>query len=458
MKFSRDYLLQQLGRHATPPCYQVAFSGGLDSQVLLHALCALRDQLAAGIGAVHVHHGLHADADRWEAHCRRVCDELNVAYTSLRVDGRPAQGESPEAAARVARYQALAEWLPAQHCLLTAQHQDDQAETLLLQLIRGSGVSGLAAMPVMTALGAGQLLRPLLEMNRAALQHYADRHGLSWVEDPGNRNIAYDRNYLRHRVLPMLRQRWPSISSSLSRSAAHCAEANELTAQLARNDLLAVTGRQAETLSVTRLVALPQERQRNVLRAWLKQRSASLPSTAVLARIVNDVLHSRADASPCVRWDRYEVRRYRDEVFCLQQTPRRNTTRVLDWSLSGPLILPDKGGVLTAVAVSGAGIRRSDAMAGTLSVRWRKGGECCRPAGRGHLHSLKKMFQEQGIPPWERNRIPLIYIEDRLAMVPGFQVCEPFQAGPADPGVLIEWDRHPGQPQGRDFRLPAPDW
>jgi len=446
MKFAPDFLLQQLHRHTTPPCYQVAFSGGLDSQVLLHALCALRDRLDAGVGAVHVHHGLHADADRWEVHCQRTCEALDVAYTALRVDGLPARGESPEAAARAARYQALSEWLPARHCLLTAQHQDDQAETLLLQLLRGSGVSGLAAMPVMASLGDGYHLRPLLGVSRAALHHYATTHALSWVEDPGNLSMAYDRNYLRHQVLPLLRKRWPAVSSSLSRSAAHCAEAKDLIAQLAANDLQAARGTGAKTLFMPRLVAMPCDRQRNVLRAWLKRCGCDTPSTAVLARIVTDVFYSRADAGPCVRWDRHEVRRYRDELFCLQQTPHGETRPVLDWPLSKPLTLPAAGGVLRATRATGAGIRRAVVLAGGVTVRWRKGGERCRPAGRGHHHSLKKMFQEQGIPPWERERIPLIYVQDTLALVPGFPVCEPFQAGPAEPGVLIEWDRCAGQP------------
>ena len=446
MKFSPEHLLQQLRRHRVPPSYQVAFSGGLDSLVLLHALCALRDQLDASVAAVHVHHGLHADADEWDRHCQQVCDDLDVAYTSLRVDGRPAHGESPEAAAREARYQALAEWLPAQHCLLTAQHQDDQAETLLLQLMRGSGVSGLAAMPVMTGLGAGQHLRPLLDMTRTALHHYASAHALCWIEDPSNLSTRYDRNYLRHQVLPLLRNRWPALSSSLSRSAAHCAEANALIGQLAENDLQGVAGEQAGTLSVPALVVLPRDRQRNVLRAWLKCRSGRTPSTAVLARIVNDVLYCRPDAGPCVRWHRYEVRRYRDKVFCLQQTASLDATQALHWSLSAPLILPGTGGVLTALPVSGAGLRRTDASAAGVHVSWRKGGECCLPAGRKHHHPLKKLFQEQGIPPWERQRIPLIYIGSELAMVPGLWVCEPFQAGPAESGILISWDSGSGSP------------
>ena len=446
LKFSPNHLLQQLRRYPVPPCYQVAFSGGLDSQVLLHALCALREQPDIGVAAVHVHHGLQADADQWELHCQQVCDELNVEYTSLRVDGRPAKGESPEAAARSARYRALAEWLPAEHTLLTAQHQDDQAETLLLQLLRGSGVSGLAAMPVLMRLGAGEHLRPLLNVTRADILRYATRHDLYWIDDPSNQDTAFDRNYLRQQVLPMLRHRWPAVSSSLSRSAAHCAEADGLIGQLAESDLQAVMDEQACTLSVPDLLTLPGDRQRNVLRAWLKRCTGSTPSTAVLVRIVNDVLHSRADAGPCVRWDRYEVRRYRNAAYCLQQSERRHGADVLDWSLAEPLILPGTGGVLTATPVSGAGLRRTDASTGGVRVSWRKGGECCLPVGRGHHHSLKKLFQEQGIPPWERDRIPLIYIQDQLAMVPGLWVCEPFQAGPAEPGMLIAWDGCSGQP------------
>jgi tRNA(Ile)-lysidine synthase len=191
---------------------------------------------------------------------------------------------------------------------------------------------------------------------------------------------------------------------------------------------------------------LPRDRQRNVLRAWLKRCSGRVPSTAVLTRIVNDVLCSRPDAGPCVRWDRHEVRRYRDELFCLQQAVTRDVTQALHWTLSAPLALPGAGGVLTVTRVSGAGLRYTDASATGVYVSWRKGGECCVPAGRKHHLPLKKLFQEQGIPPWERQRIPLIYIGGELAMVPGLCVCEPFQAGPAEPGLLITWDSGSGSP------------
>jgi tRNA(Ile)-lysidine synthase len=439
MKFSPDILYQQLLLHPAP-AYRVAYSGGLDSHVLLHALVHLRDRLDVDIGAVHVNHALQADADSWEEHCRNVCAGLEVNYESLRVDARAATGESQEAAARDARYAALAAWLPAGEYLLTAQHQDDQAETLLLQLLRGSGVNGLAAMPVRGELGHGQLLRPLLGVTRRQLQAYAEENGLSWLEDPSNRDTAFDRNFLRASILPLLQERWPAVTAVLARSAAHCAEASKLLSLLGEQDLADTRAEQKDRLSLTRLIKLPLERQRNVLRYWIVQATGVAPSTAVLARILNDVLQSRLDAEPCVRWREYELRRYRDELYLLKQRSDPDATQVLQWSLPEPLSLPDAGGVLNATRQTGCGIRASAVESG-VQVSWRRGGERCLPVGRGQHHSLKKLFQEQGIPPWERSRIPLIYIGDQLAAVAGLWVCEPFHARPAEPGLLIDWQK-----------------
>ncbi len=440
MPFSPESLLQQLRRHAPAPAYWVACSGGLDSSVLLHALHAGADRLQVEIGAVHVNHGLQAHAAEWEAHCRQVCEGLGVRYVSLPVDAAAGPGESPEAAARAARYAALGRWLPAGHCLLTAQHRDDQAETLLLQLLRGSGVHGLAAMPELQTFGNGLHLRPLLEYPRSDLHAWALSRGLAWVEDPSNRDTAFDRNFLRASVMPVLRQRWPAAASSLARSAAHCAEAADLVGQLAELDLQHVQGRHTGTLSVAGLESLPAARRRNVLRHWIRSHTDVFPPAVILAHILQDVLASRQDAEPCVRCGSHEVRRYRDTLYLLsvQATPVRQQD--VAWSLNAPLSLPQAGGVLRVTPGTGCGIRQSLAANG-VQVRWRQGGECCRPAGRRHHHSLKKLFQEHAIPPWERTRIPLIYIGDELAVVAGLWVCEPFQAGPTDAGLRIDWDR-----------------
>jgi tRNA(Ile)-lysidine synthase len=441
MPFSPDSLLQQLQRFPPAHAYWVAFSGGLDSSVLLYALQACASSLPAEIGAVHVNHGLQAHAARWEAHCRQICETLGVHYASLPVDATAAPGESPEAAARAARYAALARWLRAGHCLLTAQHRDDQAETLLLQLLRGSGVHGLAAMPESSAFGKGLHLRPLLDYPRSDLHAWALDAGLVWIEDPSNLDTAFDRNFLRASVLPVLRQRWPATASSLARSAGHCAEAADLVGQLAELDLQHVLGPQAGTLSVAGLDSLPVARCRNVLRHWIRAGSGAFPPASILAHVLNDVLASRHDAAPCVRHARHEIRRYRDTLYLLPQQTALPPFEEIPWSLTAPLPLPQAGGVLRATPGSGCGIRKSLLAANAVQVRWRQGGERCRPAGRRHHHSLKKLFQAQGIPPWERERIPLIYIGNELAAVAGLWVCEPFQAGPTDAGLRIEWDR-----------------
>jgi len=441
MRFSAAGLLQQLRRYPPAPAYWVAFSGGLDSSVLLHALHACAAEAGVAIGAVHVNHGLQADAPAWEAHCRRVCTDLGVPCEVLRVEAVAARGESPEAAARAARYGALERWLPAGHCLLSAQHRDDQAETLLLQLLRGSGVHGLAAMPQRSRFSAGVLLRPLLEYTRAELQAYALAASLHWVEDPSNRDTAFDRNFLRAAVLPVLAQRWPGAAASLARSAGHCAEAAGLVAQLAELDLQHVQGGRPGTLAVSGLLSLPVARCRNVLRHWIRAHGGSFPATAVLARILEDVLGSRRDAEPRVRCGMHEVRRYRDTLYLLPVRPAAHALADTDWSLREPLSLPQAGGVLRATPGTGCGLCRALLPATGVRVRWRRGGERCRPAGRRHHHSLKKLFQARGIPPWERDLIPLVYIGDELAAVAGLWVCEPFQAGPADAGVRIDWER-----------------
>jgi tRNA(Ile)-lysidine synthase len=211
-----------------------------------------------------------------------------------------------------------------------------------------------------------------------------------------------------------------------------------LLADLAEQDLHALTGRE-NTLSLTGIVALPYARQGNVLRHWIKQLSGKTPPAAVLARILHDVTGSRRDSEPCVRWGSFEIRRYREEMFLLHQTGIEDQPGEKDWVLAGPLALPGAGGILTATAETGCGIRVAAVPDGRVRVAWRQGGECCMPAGRGHHHSLKKLFQERGIPPWERSRIPLIYIQDRLAAVAGLWICEPFQAGPAESGFRINW-------------------
>ena len=203
----------------------IAYSGGLDSTVLLRAAAAVRERLPGALWAVHIDHGLHPDSGRWGEHCRVTCEDLAIPLLGRRVEVQPGRGESLEAVARAARYGEFSALLAPGDLLLTAHHQDDQAETLLLALIRGSGVHGLAAMPRGGGPGAWPAGPPPAGPRARPLEHYARTLGLTWLEDPTNREPAMDRNYLRNLVLPLMRERWPAVSATLARSAAHCAEA-----------------------------------------------------------------------------------------------------------------------------------------------------------------------------------------------------------------------------------------
>jgi tRNA(Ile)-lysidine synthase len=441
MELSPHTLLERIRVFRAFPQYWVAYSGGLDSHVLLHALTRVRRELPGRLGAVHVDHALHADSGRWVAHCREVCAALSVPFVALRVDARPRQGQSPEAVARDARYRAFARWLAVDACLLSAHHLDDQAETLLLQLLRGAGPHGLAAMPASMPLGRGTLLRPLLEAERSALRAYAESQGLAWIEDPSNLDTGLDRNFLRREVLPLLRSRWPSTARALSRSAAHCAEAATLLDAVAEQDLESVRARDGETLSVAWLRLFPPERQRNILRHWFRGRALPVPSRAVLRRIQAELIDARPDAGPLVCWDAVESRRYRDDLYVMWRLAAHDPRQRFTWRVPEPLPLPGAGGTLHAQACVGEGIRKSLITDGMLGVGFRQGGERCRPAGRRHHHRLKTLLQEGGVPPWERARLPLIYVRGELAAVAGLCVCEPFQARPGEAGVTILWRR-----------------
>ncbi len=468
MGFSPAQLWQAL-QHLPPVSrYRVAYSGGADSHVLLHALASLRGQVSSttpqpDLSAVHIHHGLQPGADTWAAHCEAACRALGVPCVVRRVEVRAGAGESPEAAARRARYAALAELVGEDEAVLSAHHLDDQAETLLLQLLRGAGVQGLAAMPLQACLGAGRLYRPLLAIPRADLRAYAVAHGLTWVEDPSNRNEQLDRNYLRHQIMPLLQARWPACTRNLARAATHQGEAAALLENLADADWQA--GAQADyasaghtagfapwlsTLPLAMLAPLRPARQRNLLRTWLRRCGLGMPSTAVLTRIQHEVIPARMDAEPCVTWAGGEVRRYRDSLHALPLKPSEAepAPQLLDLA---ELFHSQADGVTRAAftlqrpatqslcveAVSGAGLSQARLAGRRVELRYRRGGESCRPQGRGHRHALKKLFQEWGVPPWQRGQIPLVYVDGELAQVVGHSLCEPYAAASDEPGWLF---------------------
>lgn len=427
MKTLIETLQQQLQPHTGARGWCVALSGGLDSSVLLHALAALRQQYACPpLRAVHVHHGLQAVAESWPQHCQALCAQLDVPLQVIRV--QVDTHASTERAARQARYAALANLLLPGERLLVAQHADDQSETLLLRLLRGSGVLGLQAMPASRPLGPGLLVRPLLAVARRDLERYACQAGLSWVDDPSNASDEFDRNFLRNRVLPLLRQRWPRLDSVWLRTTGHMREAQGLLDELAVLDLQQVRSSPQpdwlplECLDLNGIRPLSAARQRNLLRYWLRDKT-QLPDSAHWAGWLA-LLQAGTDAQPLWQLQNGALVRHGQRLYWLashwlQSPPAPALVQVAN----GDYRLPDNG----LLRVSGLACE-------PLRVAYRTGGEQLELLGRGR-RDLKRLLQEQGVPVFVRNRVPLLFAGEQLVAVAGLPALRAKEAV----GLEVAW-------------------
>ena len=387
----------------------VAFSGGADSTALLAALATLRARHHLVLRALHVNHHLQPAAGAMARAARACARRLGVPCQVLDAPVRLSRGESPEAAARAVRYAALRARLHVGEWLVLAQHQDDQVESLLLQLLRGAGVAGLAAMPER----AGPLLRPLLSVTRTQLQAYLRRRSLAWSEDPSNADERYGRNFLRLKVMPLLRERWPGLGVTLSRSAALAAEAQQLLA--ARADVALLDAVDGEALRVTVLRRLEPADRRNALRRWLQLRGLPMPDQRRLQELAGPLLYSRHDAQPFMRWPGALVRRHGDRLHAVAESaaaaaaPAPKMLR-WDWLREPQLALPG-GGVLELRADPHGELLRA-ALPARVRVAFRAadGSVAGHPGGR----RLKRVLQQQALPPWQRRAVPLLYAGSRL--------------------------------------------
>lgn len=424
--FSSTTLLRTLQDFPQPSGYMVAFSGGVDSTCLLHAIAELRQQLLVPvpIRAVHIDHGLQQNSGNWASHCQQICNKLHIDLLILPLDLKPIPGESIEALARQARLAAFATTLGANEMLLTAHHQNDQAETLLLQLLRGSGLAGLAGMPYFTTFAAGWLARPLLKVTQMQLDAYARINQLDWVEDPSNAKINFDRNYLRHHLLPMVAKRWPAYSVTLSRSAEHCAEAMDLLDHLLTPYLLKTRGNRPGTLSIKALQVLSPSLCRAVLRRWIHDQGFLMPNKKHLERIRSELMLANADRSPLITWKNTEVRRYRDDIFLLSPLPSLPKMMPIRWHSGQPCQLPTGMGSLHQVQVSGSGIDPISWNQGHIEIHFKKPGLHCQANKVGYRYHLKTIYQQHGIPDWLRPYIPLVYLNNKLVAIAGICLCQ----------------------------------
>ncbi|MHB1586478.1 MAG: tRNA lysidine(34) synthetase TilS [Acidiferrobacteraceae bacterium] len=411
--------------------FVVAFSGGADSGALLHALAGI-PAAAGGARAIHIHHGLHPLADEWAQHCTATSTSLGIPCVVRRIEAKAVPELGPEGSARAARYQALRDMLAESEVLLTAHHESDQAETVLLQLLRGCGIPGLAAISRSQPFGRGRLVRPLLEIPGTALRDYLERHEVAWIEDPSNSDCRLRRNYLRHRIMPLFAEQWPQPAAALARGARRARGALRVLAEVAEEDLSRALDPGRKALRIEALHDLSEPRLANLLHRWITRTGAVACSEAQIHRLIAWL--RRKPGSSRISWSGLDIRRYRGLIYQLASHPSPDFMP-LSWDLSAPLALPALGLTLVPSPATGNGLARDRIP--RVEVRLRRGGEMCRPQTSRHHRPLKKILQDCGIPPWERGRLPLLFAGGALAAVADLWVCTPFAAETNEPGVVV---------------------
>jgi tRNA(Ile)-lysidine synthase len=441
---------------AAAPILAVAYSGGLDSSVLLHLAHKFAAARALPLYAFHIHHGLSRNADTWLRHCGDEAGRLGIPFHAARVEIDRSDRRGVEEAARLARYAQLGKLCRqfGATVLLTGHHQDDQAETVLLQMMRGAGLPGLSGMPVLQRasdlLGEGpSLARPLLGVTRAELEQAARRQDLSFVEDESNADVRYRRNSIRHQVLPLLQTEFPGFPECLARVAAHMQAAQRLLDELAQADLAACAANgEGTALAVSELKRLSADRAGNLLRHWLYRQGVSLPSSARLEEMRWQVLEAATDAHPFFDFGPVRLCRVgnRLEIHPLPAVmPLGRLT--LQWRGEPAIEVPEWGGRLVFDSTPGPGLAPEALRAGPLTIEPRSGSERLKPAPNRPSKNLKHLFQELGIPAWQRSRLPLLYLDGHLIFVGGLGMDA--RAALASPGILVRWQAAPTQSSGR---------
>ena len=414
------------------PKLVLAFSGGLDSCVLLHLLANLRKTLPFQLSAHHVNHGLSPNAKSWANFCAETCAKLNIPFTLSKVKVEQNSGLGLEATAREARYKAL---LGADaDFIVLAHHQDDQAETLLLQLARGAGVKGLAGMGATN----GKLLRPLLDAPRSALEAYAKTNNLTWIEDESNADTKFDRNFMRHEILPNLAKQYPAIRQTISRSATHLADCSALLDDLAELDASHALKQNKQQLSLQTLASLSAARASNLVRWWLAQNQLAMPSTPVLQQIVQQLLGAKADAAILIKVsDSLTVRRYQGNAYLVPDIAVSEPINLL-WQGEECMILPDNS-LLIFTQKMGEGFALNRVKNIKLRIKNREGGERFRPELGRPYRSLKQVLQTHAMPPWQREQLPLIFMDETLVIIPSVGVDANLQASNDEIGLVVNW-------------------
>ena len=413
----------------------VALSGGVDSVVLLHLLYELQKTHRFTLNVTHVHHGLSQHADKWVKFCETLCAKLSISLDVNYIQLPQKKSLGIEGEARRLRYEKLLQ--SKSDLVVLAHHADDQAETFLLQLIRGAGVKGLSSMAHFD--DTRKLWRPLLNTSRIDIESYAKQHQLKWIEDESNQNIDFDRNFIRSKVLPILKNRFNHIIKVISRSSSHLAEAQNLLDDLAKIDLKnhLKSIKYKHKLQVKTLNKLSLTRAKNVLRYWLELNDQMMPSKDLLDELLRQVLHAKKDAELKIELSKdYEIRRYKDEIYLVHKNKQTHKNYEIVWNGESEILFPN-GTKLKFKKVKGRGISFTKMKDKKLIISNRKGGESFKPDSKRPTKKVKQILQESDLPPWKRENLPMIFVEDELASVPNFGVDIKFQTKPKEMGLEV---------------------
>jgi len=424
----------------------VGYSGGLDSAVLLHALSMLPEAHRRGIRAIHINHHLHSQSDQWANHCIQICSALDIPIQVNNIQIEKNKGKGLESAARHARYAAFSKELHLSELLCLAHHRDDQNETVLLKLMRGAGPEGLAAMRNLRKFNPGYLWRPLLTVSRAEIRNYAETHALQWIDDPSNLDTHLDRNFLRVEIFPRLREHWPALDKSINHTIAWQQAANDFIQAEAEKAFESIR-MDENTLNWPVWLALPTALRDPVLRLWL--RSLQLPTPAHFhVQELEKQLVSAGDREVCIRWKGTELRRYRNRLYAMKPLTPLPENWTSGWT-GNLLVLPSEAGSITIEFNKNINKKNESIVIGEKQeagfykfyVRFRQGGEMFKPAGSPHTRELRVLFQEAGIPPWQRDRIPLIYTQNDLIAIGDLWLSEKGQEIFTHAGLKLRWDK-----------------
>ena len=419
----------------------VALSGGMDSVVLLYLFHQLQKTQNFTLRASHVHHGLSKNADKWVKFCEALCRKFSIPLEVHRIQLPKKKSLGIEGEARRLRYEKLLQ--SKTDVVVLAHHEDDQAETFLLQLIRGAGVKGLSSMAHFDE--DRHLWRPLLHTSRMDIESYATQHKLKWIKDESNQNIDFDRNFIRLKILPLLKSRFSHINKVISRSASHLAEAQYLLDDLAKIDLKNCLKSVIYTykLQVKTLIKLAPSRAKNVLRNWLELNGQLMPTKDLLDELLRQVLTAKKDADLKIDLSKaYEIRRYQDEIFIVPKNQHKQKKYEMIWRGESEMILPN-GQKLTFKKVKGRGINLKLLNEQKLKIRNRQGGEFFKPESKRPTKKIKQMFQESYLPPWERKNLPLIFVGNDLAFVPNFGIDIKYRTKSNEVGLEIFFSNDP---------------